>query len=192
MSKFIYVNLEDGNRFEVSFDEEKLRKFRDDVIENASLVTHHDYAGHHGPFYGSEAPDPLEIRNYSASLFSTDDRGNVIRYQYDKYEFPALAKYIKELLEGDYTAFDKIYNPTYEEEAIPILSEFKAVSEEIYSSRIYGKPVKNMDELVDQLLNLLEKYRTGDYIIPVAKYYEEVKDLFDIKKLDKCKTLEKE
>ncbi len=192
MSKFIYVNLEDGNRFEVSFDEEELRKFRDEVIENASLVTHHDYVGHHGPFYKSEAPDPVEIRNYTASLVGSDDRGNLIRFQYDKYEFPALTNYIRELLEGDYIVFDKIYNPTYEEEAIPILSEFKAVSEEIYSSRIYGKPVKNMDELVDQLLNLLEKYRTGDYIIPVAKYYEDAKKLFEVKKLDNCKTLTKE
>ena len=190
MSKFITIL--DENRYEVSFDEEKLREFRDEVIEKASLVTHHDYVGHNGPFYELQAPDPLEIRNYTASLVGSDDKGNLIRFQYDKYEFPALANYIRELLEGDYIVFDKIYNPTYEEEAIPILSEFKAVSEEIYSSRIYGKPVKNMDELVDQLLNLLEKYRTGDYIIPVAKYYEDAKKLFEVKKLDNCKTLTKE
>lgn len=191
MRKFVFANLEDGNKYEVSFDEEELRKFRNEVIENASLVTHHDYISHHGPFYRLKPSDPLEIKNYKASVVGSDNIGNLIRFEYDKYDFPVLANYIKQLLKGDYIVFDKIYNPTYDDEFIPILSEFKEVSEEIYNTGIHDKTGKK-DKLIDQLLELLEKYKKGDYIVPVMKYYDEVRNLFDVKKLDKCKTLTKE
>lgn len=189
MSKFITIL--DENRYEVSFDEEKLREFRDKVIEEASIVTHHDYVGHNGPFYGSMDADPREIRNYSAVMKGSDKNGNLIRFVYDRYTFPALATHIRNLIEGDNSAFEKIYFPTYKDEHIPLLSEIKTISEEILSSG-ESEIAENKIEHVNELIALLIKYRNGEYEIPIKKYYEDARYLFDVKELSKCKTLTKE
>jgi len=184
-----FVRKEDTiEKYLVEFDREELEKLKLEIIENCSLVKHHEYDGIDGP----DSFDYLRIRNYREVKIGSieinrefGEMADIYHFSYDEYEFPQLVTIIDNLLAFDLEAIEKIMNPDYSSfEKEPLREMIQSLSAEIDKISNWD-PKQKIEKLkmLEQLFDRIELNTNRD-IKPVEPYYRKVKNLLKVELVD--------
>ena len=181
MNTIVYAKKENDNEmrtYYIEYDEEVLDTFRVNAIYELSKVVHYDYESATGPYNRKLSPDPMEIQDYQKTFMRKENNIPIYRHEYDHYEFPYIVTLIDKLQKGNAKAIAEILNPDFSKERIPILEEIKNKKEQLVALK--DTDLEKQKELLEEIKELLLKYQSGDYEVPAAKYYEQLKDLLVI------------
>ena len=156
-------------KYEIVVDTNGLEKLKVEIINNCSMIIHHDCNTTETPNYY----DILRIRNYSdekIGIYESNDfyasRETLYHVIYDEYKYPYLIELIDRLLNNDEEALDEILNPNFEKEQISI--------SEIGAKR----------EILEKLSQLYKLKELNKNQISVIGYYSKVKNFIKLKLID--------
>ena len=161
--------------YEVMLDEPKLKKIKNELINNHSEVTIHREPRGTYRQNGKTYYDTYMIELISSDFVESYDTGDfygtrvqVYDNQYKKYEYPKLVIYINEFLDGDFSNLPKlkdllkprkIYRLTDKNrETISNLLPYKEYIKEIVNSITINKTEYSINSLSDAI-KLLEKLK---------------------------------
>ena len=183
------VYYKSGKFYNVSFDENELERIRIDAINNSSVIIHEDYEGpyNYSPFYRKKEVSSLEVRNFKKEYvgIKKDALGRNLKmyhYEYDRYLFPYIEKLIRELLNGNVSVLDEVYNPDYVKEFVPLFYKINELEKELV--RTDDKDVDKKISIVSELKYYLFKARRKDYDVPVLKYYEDLQNAVKLERIE--------
>ena len=97
-------------KYQISFDKEKIEKLKKEIINNCSFIKHKEYESDYSPRFTDEI-----IRNFTYTSTGKEkeyfeETRDICRYSYDEYKPPYLVELINQLLNGNSKAIDKILN----------------------------------------------------------------------------------
>ena len=173
--------LEDGNyTYEFKYDEDEYLKFRKEVIDNASRITHVSSTGINGPYDKRHNNIPYEIRNCEIKDYGRDRYGRKqYNFIYDKYEYPYLIKLMDDFNSGNIDALFDIMFPNFTLEYSPAYDRLKNEIEELKS--INDRNINEMIEKVNDIKSLLLDINEGKIFIPALKYYNGFLNFINLK-----------
>ena len=177
MGLFVINNQE----FEVSYDKEELKEFREKVIENASIIRHKKYTAHHSPFYNKKGTEPIRIVNLKKEFAFEDEFGlDCFYYEFDEYVYPYLIVLIDRLLCDDLSALKDIYCPDMSKELTPYDYEANHILEQLH---LNSTNIDDKIKLTEQLRELYVNSKNDDkYGTMIIQYYFELMSMIDLKK----------
>ncbi len=169
-------------KYEVTYDKEKVEQLKTRIIFECSRVEHREYCSD----YGSCIRDEKLVKNFKAVLVGKkeywEETRNVYKYIYDEYVPSDLVKYIDELLNDFSSSIDKIFNYDFKND--------KSIDDLINEAMI---KFNNMDQedVIDKqqhlkyLDNLLESKRINSTQKDIRPYYQELISLIGFELVDK-------
>lgn len=97
-------------KYQISFDKEKIEKLKKEIINNCSFIKHEEYESDYSPIFTNKI-----IRNFKYTPTGKEkeyfeETREIYRYSYDEYKPPYLVELINQLLNGNSKAIDKILN----------------------------------------------------------------------------------
>ena len=134
-------------RDEINIDKYELKKLRNEVINNCSLIVHTEYNADYAPTI-----DQSLVRNYKENFVCKkeyfEETRDVIHYSYDELIPPKLVTLIDRLLNDDSTAVHDIRNYDYNsEKTIDKMIEEKNKELENTDEKMYNKRIMILQEL---------------------------------------------
>ena len=172
-------------KYEIVVDKNGLEKLKIEIINNCSMIIHHDCNTTKTPNYY----DILRIRNYSAEKIGIHKPNDfyascetLYHVVYDEYKYPYLIKLIDKLLNNDEEALDEILNPNFEKEQISI-DKMINILEEKYNS-ISLSEIGAKREILEKLSQLYKLKELNKNQISVIEYYSKVKNFIKLKLID--------
>ena len=134
-------------RDEINIDKYELKKLRNEVINNCSLIVHTEYNSDYAPTI-----DQSLVRNYKEKFVCKkeyfEETRDVIHYSYDKLIPPKLVALIDRLLNDDPTAVHDIRNYDYKSETtIDKMIEEKNKELENTDEKMSNKRIMILQEL---------------------------------------------
>ena len=188
----IYRKNEDViEKYKVTIDKEEVKKLRIEIINNCSYIIHREYQTTIPYRYGN---NPLKYRNFSSKELGWRefrDGPDEMEYlvKFDEYEFPKVVGLIDELLKGNETVLDKLFDT--KEEKIDLDKMIKEKSEEL--DKIENTDIKNKRKVLNELSELVDKknlnknQKSEEYYIEKLKNYihYELVDTIDLELVNK-------
>lgn len=172
-------------KYEIVVDKDGLEKLKEEIINNCSMIIHHDCNTTKTPNYY----DILRIRNYSeekVGIYESNDFyascETLYHVIYDEYKYPYLIELIDRLLNNDEEALDEILNPNFEKEQISI-DKMINILEEKYNS-ISLSEIGAKREILEKLSQLYKLKELNKNQISVIEYYSKVKNFIKLKLID--------
>lgn len=172
-------------KYEIVVDKNGLEKLKVEIINNCSMIIHHDCNTTKTPNYY----DILRIRNYSAEKIGIHKPNDfyascetLYHVVYDEYKYPYLIKLIDKLLNNDEEALDEILNPNFEKEQISI-DKMINILEEKYNF-ISLNEIGSKREILEKLSQLYKLKELNKNQISVIEYYSKVKNFIKLKLID--------
>ena len=172
-------------KYEVTADSDGLEKLKLEIINNCSMIIHHDCDTTETPNYY----DILRIRNYreeKIGIYESNDfyasRETLYHVVYDEYRYPYLIELIDRLLNNDEEALSEILNPNFEKEQISI-DKMINILEEKYES-ISLREIGAKREMLEKLSQLYKLKELNKNQISVIEYYSKVKEFIELKLID--------
>lgn len=172
-------------KYEIVVDKNGLEKLKVEIINNCSMIIHHDCNTTETPNYY----DILRIRNYSdekIGIYESNDfyasRETLYHVIYDEYKYPYLIELIDRLLNNDEEALDEILNPNFEKEQISIDKMINILEEKYNSISLSEIVVKR--EILEKLSQLYKLKELNKNQISVIGYYSKVKNFIKLKLID--------
>ena len=172
-------------KYEIVVDKNGLEKLKVEIINNCSMIIHHDCNTTKTPNYY----DILRIRNYSAEKIGIHKPNDfyascetLYHVVYDEYKYPYLIELIDKLLNNDEEALDEILNPNFEKEQISI-DKMINILEEKYNS-ISLSEIGSKREILEKLSQLYKLKELNKNQISVIEYYSKVKNFIKLKLID--------
>lgn len=172
-------------KYEVTADRDGLEKLKLEIINNCSMIIHHDCNTTKTPNYY----DILRIRNYSAEkigIYESNDfyasRETLYHVVYDEYRYPYLIELIDRLLNNDEEALSEILNPNFEKEQISIDKMINILEEKYESISLHDIVQKR--EMLEKLSQLYKLKELNKNQISVIEYYSKVKEFIELKLID--------
>ena len=172
-------------KYEVTADRDGLEKLKLEIINNCSMIIHHDCDTTKTPNYY----DILRIRNYcekKIGIYESNDfyasRETLYHVVYDEYRYPYLIELIDRLLNNDEEALSEILNPNFEKEQISI-DKMINILEEKYES-ISLREIGAKREMLEKLSQLYKLKELNKNQISVIEYYSKVKEFIELKLID--------
>lgn len=155
-------------KYNINFNEEKLSKLKEEIIDKCSIIEHKDYEG----IKDFDIMDRT-IKNFSAiTTGKKDSEGKTIyNFSYDKYHFPYLAKIIDGIFCEYPSAIDGLVN-------IDSSKELKKIDEAI--KFIYNK----LDTISDEKEKIVWLNKLNRYL-KIKDSSKNQKDIFPYYKLVK-------
>ena len=144
MNNMYYIRDNVGmfEKYKVTYDAEKIKLLKKYVIDNCSDIKHFDYYALAQPYPSKKN---TKIKNYSClrigSLGNYHDDFILYQYTYDEYTYNRLVILIDELLSGNYTNLDEVYNISF---------EYDETNKKIYECYLKLQSLINL-ELVDKI-----------------------------------------
>lgn len=175
-------NNEYLEKYEVTYDKEKVEQLKERIIFECSRIEHRQYCSD----YGSCIRDEKLVKNFKAVLVGKheywEETRNVYKYTYDEYVPSDLVKYIDELLNDYSSSIDKIFNYDFKND--------KSIDGLINEAMI---KFNNMDQedVIDKqqhlkyLDNLLESKKINSTQKDIRPYYQELIPLIGFELVDK-------
>ena len=172
-------------KYEIVVDKNGLEKLKVEIINNCSMIIHHDCNTTKTPNYY----DILRIRNYSAEKIGIHKPNDfyascetLYHVVYDEYKYPYLIELIDKLLNNDEEAVNEILNPNFEKEQISI-DKMINILEEKYNS-ISLSEIGAKREILEKLSQLYRLKELNKNQISVIEYYSKVKNFIKLKLID--------
>lgn len=187
-------------KYEVSFDSEKLKKLRREIIEKCSKITYkcEIVIAPFGKYFKDEHIKSLKyekLRSYTIEDFYGDFEYDEYKIEYLYYTFPKLVDLIDKLINGDTKVIGEIFNPNFDElinKQDIILEEQKKIIK-ILNEKKNGnikKELEKLNEIYQKLEECKKEQELNKDQISVNEYYLKVqslikfKDICTIKKQD--------
>lgn len=175
-------------KYQVSYDEELIKKLREEIINNCSLIEHCEYDSTIEPYSFRIKSDDYCIKNYSERFVGVrESRDNlqypdedIYHYSYDKYIYPQLVLYIDEFLDGNVQIIEmapEITNVTtfFQKQIDNLIQEIDSVDNLGFEQKI--KKLEELKKITEQAeLNKNQK--------STEKYLEKFNELVRIKLVD--------
>ena len=200
MKTIAYEKKQGENRihYDITFDEDQILAFCEILKTEASSVRHYDYKSPYGPLdypikklngENNEHFPAYTVSKYKRTVIMEPSNGNkkllvpIYHFEYDINYFPYLLSLLNDLLNGKASSIEGILYPNFEREFIPIRAEIQDKEEQYKNLNFQEKNiVERKLQVLKELEALLLKVKSGDYEIPIRKYYEKVQKLIIIEK----------
>lgn len=169
------------DKYEINVDREKLIKLRREIIDNCSIIEHHEYQSTIIP------AESLKIRNLNYK------RNGIMEYKdvpdeplfyitYDEYKFPQLVGIIDRILDDDVDETIKLYNGKITDDYISFDEKISKISQEL--DDIDNLNIKEKRKKLEELENMLNLAKLNSNQKSVLDYYSKVKSLISFKLVD--------
>ena len=175
-------NNEYLEKYEVTYDKEKVEQLKQRIIFECSRVEHREYCSD----YGSGIRDRKLVKNFRAVIVGEkeywEETRDIYKYTYDEYVPSDLVNHIDELLNDFSSSIDKIFNYDFKND--------KTIDDLINEAMI---KFNNMDQedVIDKqqhlkyLDNLLESKKINSTQKDIRPYYQELIPLIGFELVDK-------
>lgn len=206
MKTIAYEKVQENNKIhtEVSYEEEAVVAFVQKLKEKACYTIHYDYKSLYTPFDQSKGKEENQdhfprytVSNYKKTVTMEESKSNqkllvpVYHYEYDINYSPRLLTLMNDILNRNASVIEEIMNPNFEKEYIPIRSQLRDKEEQYRNLNltIEENMIDRKLQILEEIKELLEKIKAGDYEIPIRPYYQEAQQLFTVKKEEVLKTI---
>lgn len=169
-------------KYEVTFDKEKIQQLNQEIIDNCSFIEHNEFESDYCPRF----TDRSLIKNFKSIMTSEtkeyfEETRDIYKYIYDEYKPPYLVTLVKNLLAGDKKAIDQILN--YDtKEIITIDDKINRVNQKLISTS--PTDIKTKKELLERLEELLKTKEKNKNQKSINTYYDKLISLINFDLVD--------
>ena len=170
-------------KYQVNFDKEKIKKLKQEIINNCSFITHIEYEGDYAPILSNEI-----VRNFTYTPTGKEreyfeETRDIYHYSYDRYEPPYLVALINQLLllNDNSKVIDQILNyeiaskSTIDDKIELAYKEFKEIDPENATKKV---------EKLKELENLLKAKKLNINQQNIDLYYNQLIELIKFNLID--------
>ena len=170
-------------KYQVNFDKEKIKKLKQEIINNCSFITHIEYEGDYAPILSNEI-----VRNFTYTPTGKEreyfeETRDIYHYSYDRYEPPYLVALINQLLllNDNSKVIDQILNyeiaskSTIDDKIELAYKEFKEIDPENATKKA---------EKLKELENLLKAKKLNINQQNIDLYYNQLIELIKFNLID--------
>ena len=185
---YYYTKKEEQiEKYEITFDEEKVKKVQKEIIDNCSEIVHEKYENDYSPRFTSREYSKGLIKNFNSENIGTkeyfEETRTMYLYTYDKYIPPKLVDLIDRLLEEDVTVLDEIFNYNDIKSPSKIDKKIKKLSSKL--DKIDNLDTKNKKKKLNELEELLkEKQKLQKQLANINGYYQDLISLINFSLVD--------
>lgn len=175
-------NNEYLEKFEVTYDKEKIEELKERIIWDCSKIKHVSFCSD----YGAGIKDKRLVKNFSSVLVGEkeywEETRSIYRYTFDQYVPSELVKYIDGLLNGFSSSIDMIFNYDFKNDKSidELIEEAMIKFNSIDPEKVYDK-----QQQLKYIDNLLESKKIGVNQKDIRPYYQELIGLIHFKLIDK-------
>lgn len=175
-------NNEYLEKYEVSYDKEKIEELKERIIWDCSKIKHVSFCSD----YGAGIKDESLVKNFSSVLVGEkeywEETRSIYRYTFDQYVPSELVKYIDGLLNGFSSSIDMIFNYDFKNDKSidELIEEAMIKFNSIDPEKVYDK-----QQQLKYIDNLLESKKVGANQKDIRPYYQELIGLIHFKLIDK-------
>lgn len=170
-------------KYQVNFDKEKIKKLKQEIINNCSFITHIEYESDYAPRLSNEI-----VRNFTYTPTGKEreyfeETRDIYHYSYDRYEPPYLVALINQLLllNDNSKVIDQILNyeiaskSTIDDKIELAYKEFKEIDPENATKKA---------EKLKELENLLKAKKLNINQQNIDLYYNQLIELIKFNLID--------
>lgn len=170
-------------KYQVNFDKEKIKKLKQEIINNCSFITHIEYESDYAPILSNEI-----VRNFTYTPTGKEreyfeETRDIYHYSYDRYEPPYLVALINQLLllNDNSKVIDQILNyeiaskSTIDDKIELAYKEFKEIDPENATKKT---------EKLKELENLLKAKKLNINQQNIDLYYNQLIELIKFNLID--------
>lgn len=97
-------------KYQVSFDINKIEELKREIIDNCSYIYHREYESDYTPIFTNEIIKNFRYIPTGKEKEYYEETRDIYLYSYDEYKPPYLVELINQLLKGNSNIIDKILN----------------------------------------------------------------------------------
>ena len=175
-------NNEYLEKYEVTYDKEKVEQLKQRIIFECSRVEHREYCSD----YGSCIRDRKLVKNFRAVIVGEkeywEETRDIYKYTYDEYVPSDLVNHIDGLLNNVSSSIDNIFNYNFKNDKSidEVINEAMITFNNIDPERLFQK-----QQQLKYINNLLESKRVNDTQKDIKPYYKELITLINFELIDK-------
>ena len=175
-------NEENIEKYNVTFDKDKIKELRTEIIEKCSFIKHYEFESDYGPrFTKNDIIKNFRRSNTDKVVEYFEETRDVDLYSYDKYIPPQLIDLIDQLLDGYTKAINKILK--YEVSVKPTLDDkINEVNQDIIN--MVPENISQRKEKIEELEKLLKEKELNQNQKSIDEYYEKLLSLIKIDLID--------
>lgn len=180
---YFRLNRDTIEKYEITYDKEKLEDLNEEIIYNCSEIVHKEYESDYDPDLRDRKIKNYKYERVGTKEYDTEVR-SVYRYSYDEYETPYLCELVKKILYKDdehkLESIRMIFSSDLVEERASIDDRLEVLTNLFNNT----KDTSAKQKYVNQINEILELKKQNPKVKPVAEYYDKVRDLIDINLVD--------
>lgn len=175
-------NNEYLEKYEVTYDKEKVEQLKERIIFECSRVEHREHCSD----YGSGIRDRKLVKNFRAVVVGEkeywEETRDIYRYTYDEYVPSDLVNYIDGLLNNISSSIDYIFNYDFKNDKSidEVINEAMITFNNIDPEKLFQK-----QQQLKYIDNLLESKRVNGTQKDIRPYYKELITLINFELIDK-------
>ena len=175
-------NNEYLEKYEVTYDKEKVEQLKERIIFECSRIEHRQYSSD----YGSGIRDEKLVKNFRAVKVGEkeywEETRDIYRYTYDEYVPSDLVNYIDGLLNNVPSSIDNIFNYDFKNDKSidEVINEAMITFNNIDPEKLFQK-----QQQLKYIDNLLESKRVNNAQKDIRPYYKELITLINFELIDK-------
>ena len=168
-------------KYQIDFDKEKIKKLKQEIINNCSLIKHIEYESDYTPILSNEIVKNFTYTRTGKEREYFEETRDIYHYSYDKYEPPYLVELINQLLNDNSKVIDQILNyeisseSTIDDSIELAYKEFKEIDPENVTKK--AEKLKELEDLLKA-----KNYNINQQNIDL--YYKELIELIKFNLID--------
>lgn len=170
-------------KYQVNFDKEKIKKLKQEIINNCSFITHIECEGDYAPILSNEIVRNFTYTPTGKEIEYFEETRDIYHYSYDRYEPPYLVALINQLLllNDNSKVIDQILNyeiaskSTIDDKIELAYKEFKEIDPENATKKA---------EKLKELENLLKAKKLNINQQNIDLYYNQLIELIKFNLID--------
>ena len=168
-------------KYQIDFDKEKIKKLKQEIINNCSLIKHIEYESDYTPILSNEIVKNFTYTRTGKEREYFEETRDIYHYSYDRYEPPYLVELINQLLNDNSKVIDQILNyeisseSTIDDSIELAYKEFKEIDPENVTKK--AEKLKELEDLLKaKKLNINQQN--------IDLYYKELIELIKFNLID--------
>ena len=168
-------------KYQIDFDKEKIKKLKQEIINNCSLIKHIEYESDYTPILSNEIVKNFTYTRTRKEREYFEETRDIYHYSYDRYEPPYLVELINQLLNDNSKVIDQILNyeisseSTIDDSIELAYKEFKEIDPENVTKK--AEKLKELEDLLKA-----KNYNINQQNIDL--YYKELIELIKFNLID--------